>query len=204
MSSREDILESIRRNTRKRYEMPDYSVFEKEATQYANPIAHFCEMMEIVGGKAVVLADGEDINEVIRAHYPDAKRIASDLTDVECCGKKQALTCATFHPDDVKMSAELNGTDLAIIQAEFGVSENAAVWIKQNVEQRAIYFISEALVLIVDRNKLVQNMHEAYKLIDTGELGFGVFISGPSKTADIEQALVMGAHGARSVLAILV
>lgn len=204
MSSREDILESIRRNTRKRYDMPDYTIFDKEGIRYDNPIEHFCEMMQTVGGKAVLLQEGENINNVIRSHFPDAKRIATHLKEVTCLGKVQAITCATFHPDDVEKSADLNGTDLAIIEGMFGVSENAAVWVKQEVEQRAIYFIAEALVIIFDRNKLVQNMHDAYKLIDTGDDGFGLFISGPSKTADIEQALVMGAHGARTVLAILV
>ena len=76
-------------------------------------------------------------------------------------------------------------------------------WLQQDVEQRAVYFISEALVILLDRKNLVNNMHEAYKRIDTGEYGYGVFVSGPSKTADIEQALVMGAHGARSVTVIL-
>ena len=79
-----------------------------------------------------------------------------------------------------------------------------AVWIEQDVKQRAIYFIAEKLVILLNKNKIVNNMHEAYKLIDTGEYGFGTFISGPSKTADIEQALVMGAHGARDVMVVLI
>ena len=83
-------------------------------------------------------------------------------------------------------------------------AENGAVWIEQDVKQRAIYFIAEKLVILLNKNKIVNNMHEAYKLIDTGEYGFGTFISGPSKTADIEQALVMGAHGARDVMVVLI
>lgn len=99
--------------------------------------------------------------------------------------------------------AELNGTDLAVIDGKIGVAENGAVWIEQDVKQRAIIYCRK-LVILLDKNKIVNNMHEAYKLIDTGEYGFGTFISGPSKTADIEQALVMGAHGARDVTVVLI
>ncbi len=65
-------------------------------------------------------------------------------------------------------------------------------------------FISEELVLILNRNKLVNNMHEAYAQIAFNNYGYGCFISGPSKTADIEQALVMGAQAARGVTVLLV
>lgn len=204
MSSREEILESIRRNTVARYEKPDYTELEREAIRYADPIAHFCEMTASVGGKAVILGEDEDINDVIRQHFPDARRVASYLKEVKSGHRTLPLTVSTFHPDDVAMSGDLDGTDLAVIEGCFGVSETAAVWVRQEVEQRAVYFISEALVIILDRHAIVQNMHEAYGRIDTGKYGYGVFISGPSKTADIEQALVMGAHGARTVLVILV
>lgn len=203
MSSREDILQNIRRNTRTRYERPDLTSLEEEALTYADPVGQFCKIMVQMGGKAVVLGKEDDLNEVIRQLYPDAKRIASILKEVPTGEKIQLITCATFHPDKVENPGELDGTDLAIVDGRIGVCENGAVWLQQDVEQRAIYFISEALVILLDRKNLVNNMHEAYKRIDTGEYGYGVFMSGPSKTADIEQALVMGAHGPRSVTVIL-
>ena len=203
MSSREDILQNIRRNTRVRYEKPDLSDLEHEALTYEDKVAQFSEVIKIVGGQAVVLQKGEDVNELIKKIYPEARRIASVVSEVQAESGVQAITCGTFHPDDVEKSGDLDGTDLAIVDGRVGVCENGAVWLQQDVEQRAVYFISEALVILLDRKNLVNNMHEAYKRIDTGEYGYGVFVSGPSKTADIEQALVMGAHGARSVTVIL-
>ena len=204
MSSREEILQNIRKNTQVRYEKPDLTSLENEALRYADPIAQFCKVMDMVGGKAVVLEPGQNINDIIRWCYPDAKRIASVMSEIKCADGVQTVDCATFHPDDVASSADLDGTDLAIVDGRVGVCENGAVWIQQDVEQRAVYFIAEALVIVLDRKNLVNNMHEAYRRIDTGKYGYGVFISGPSKTADIEQALVMGAHGARTVTVILI
>lgn len=192
MSSREDILNSIREHTQIRYEMPDLD--SHELMTYPDKSEQFGIMLKQVGGEAVVLEEGADINKMIRDLYPDAQRIASDLPEIKI---------ATFNPDDVAAAADLNGTDVAVIRGYLGVAENGAVWIEQNVKYRSLYFISENLVILLDRDKLVNNMAEAYRIVSTGKYGFGTFISGPSKTADIEQALVFGAHGARGVTVIL-
>ena len=113
------------------------------------------------------------------------------------------MTCATFNPDELDRAQDLDGTDVAVVAGELGVAENAAVWIPQTVKYKALYFIAEKLVIILDRNRIVSNMHEAYEIVKNEKYEFGTFISGPAKTADIEQALVMGAHGARDVLVIL-
>jgi len=47
-------------------------------------------------------------------------------------------------------------------------------------------------------------MHQACSVISTIDIGFGVFISASSKTADIEQSLVYGAHGAISLLVVII
>lgn len=192
MSSRETILANIRRNTGTRQEMPDLSAME--TIVYPDKLKTFAEVLAAAGGKAVELQPGEEVNAVIRREFPDAKRIASNLPEI---------TCATFNPDEVEDPRMLNGTDLAVITGEFGVAENAAVWIPRMVRHKGLYFISNALVILLDKTKLVNTMNEAYRLTAQADYNYGVFMSGPSKTADIEQALVFGAHGPIQVTVLL-
>ncbi|WP_101689180.1 LutC/YkgG family protein [Dysgonomonas massiliensis] len=191
MSSKQAILDNIKTHIQDKYDMPDLNI---DAIKYPDKMKAFEEVSASVGGSAAVLGEGEDINDLIKKLYPEAKSIASNLKEI---------TIATLNPDDVARPHDLNGTDLAVIQGEVGVAENGCVWIPQNVKEKVLYFISEYLVIILDRKNLVNNMHEAYEKIKFSDAGFGVFISGPSKTADIEQALVVGAHGAKGVTVIL-
>ena len=191
MNHRDELLDNIRRNTKKRFEYPHWEI---QATTYADKIKQFCEISRQVGGDAMVWQEGDCLDDIIRSRFPEAHSIASILPEV---------TCSTLNPDDVACAQDLNGIDLAVISGEMGVAENGAVWIPQTVKHKLLYFIAVALLIVLDRNKLVNNMHEAYATLKTETYPYGVFISGPSKTADIEQALVMGAHGARKVLVVL-
>lgn len=190
MSNKEEILKNIRLHTSERVEMP---LIALDAIHYSDKVEQFVEVSKSVGGNAVVLREGEDINVLIRSLYPDAGKSASNVPGID----------AVINPDDVRTSQELNGISLGIVQGVFGVAENGCVWVVQNVKERSLYFISEYLVLLIDKDQLVDNMHEAYKKVQFNDYGFGCFISGPSKTADIEQALVVGAHGAKGVTVIL-
>ena len=139
--------------------------------------------------------DADAVAAIVRRTYPDAKRIASNLPE--------AASCATFNPDELEDPRSLAGTDVAIVRGAFGVAENGAVWIPRTFRHKALLFIPEALVILLDRTQIVCTMHEAYSRKDFDTYDFGSFIAGPSKTADIEQALVIGAHGPRDVSVIL-
>ena len=194
MESKDFILGNIKKNIKKSYDMPDIDGFK--GIQYPDKLKQFIEISKGVGGNAVVLQSGENLNDAIKKLYPEAKNIASNLPQI---------TIANISPDKISDPHELNGVDLGIIAGELGVAENGCVWIPQNVKHKAIYFVSEYLVIVLDKNKIVNNMHEAYSTVKFSEkYGFSVFISGPSKTADIEQSLVMGAHGAKGVTVVLV
>ncbi|SER22640.1 LutC/YkgG family protein [Myroides profundi] len=191
MSSRDQILNNIRRNTKQVFDKPQMNL---SAIEFDDKLTQFIEVSKAVGGDAIILKEGEDINEVIRALYPEAKEIASVVNGIH-------LT--TLDPDSVESPNDLNNVDLAIVEGAFGVCENGCIWLPQQLKHKALYFITQYLVIVLDRSKLVNNMHEGYKLITPSEKGFGVYISGPSKTADIEQALVVGAHGPKGLTVIL-
>ena len=192
MSSKEDILKKYRANIREKFEMPDLS--DIKAITYPDPLLQFMNMTKSVGGNAIEVESGRDVNELIRELYPGAKEIASNLPEI---------TIATRNPDDVGRARDLNGTDVGIIRGEFGVAENACVWIPQTMKEKAVCFISENLVILLPKSQIVNNMHEAYSRIKFNDYGYGTFISGPSKTADIAQVLVMGAQAARSATVLL-
>ncbi len=193
MSTKEEILSKYRKNIHQQFDMPDLT--DIRGITYPDPLAQFISMTQSVGGKVVELEAGKDINELIKELYPDAKEIASNLPEI---------TIATRNPDTIGSAQALNGTDVGIIRGMFGVAENACVWIPQQMVEKAVCFISENLVILLKKSEIVNNMHEAYKRIEVNDYGYGAFISGPSKTADIAQVLVMGAQAARSATVVLV
>ena len=193
MSSREEILAALRQNTRETYDKPDLS--QLKPITYADPVAEFMQKTTTTAGARLIeMKDGDELYNIVREAYPEAKVIASNLPGVQ----------AKLNPDTATVE-ELEKADVGVIRGEIGVAENACIWIPQTMKEKAVMFISEHLVILLPKSQIVNNMHEAYKRIEFDQTydGYGTFISGPSKTADIAQVLVMGAQAARSVTVLL-
>ncbi len=196
--SKQQILDALRRHTRETYEMPDLS--RLTPITYADPVAEFKQKTTtIAGAKLIEMQEGDDLNAIVCQAYPEARVIASNLPGVE----------AQLNPDTVGEAQELACVDVGVIRGDIGVAENACIWVPQTMKERAICFASEQLVIVLYADDIVNNMHEAYARISASsdyfrQYKFGTFISGPSKTADIEGALVYGAQAARGVTVVLV
>lgn len=192
MSTKKDIIDSCRRSIRQRLERP--SMDDLDPTVYDNPLEKFISQAGVIGCRVVRAKSTDEVDDIIKEVYPDAKVIASSLPYVKS---------ATVNPDTVPDAQSLNGTDVGVIKAEFGVAENGSVWVMQQVKERDVCFISENLVAVMPES-VVSNMHQAYKRVSFNGYGYGVFIAGPSKTADIAQVLVNGAQAARSMTLIII
>lgn len=192
---REAILKSVKENKPTGIPLPEVDL--NNFIEEINLLEEFKEKVQIVGGKIKELTSSETLENEIKNLYPKAKEI------VDCSNKN--LSLSTISISEETNPKDLQNIDLAIIQGEFGVAENGSVWISENsFPIRVLPFITNNLVIILEKEKICQHMHEGFQLISERERTFGVFISGPSKTADIEQCLVVGAQGAMSLSVILV
>ena len=193
--NKEELIAKIKNNTKARYEMPDLKRIEPTEVEHLQET--FVKTSETVGAQVVVTSTEEptDLAALVRILYPEAKEIASNLPEMQ--------EIATRNPDTVDDASDLNGTDVAVVRGQLGVAENGCIWVPQTMKERAVCFISEYLVILLSREAIVSNMHQAYQNIRMTDYGYGCFISGPSKTADIAQALVMGAQAARGVTVVI-
>jgi len=199
MSSRESILNAVKANQPENQALPD-----KEQLGYANNTTDQAKLKEKfittltnIGGKAEMV---KNINE--------ARIYIQNLTNQ---GKRNVT--ATHILNDMLEPVNPNLADAqsfenvnyAVIQAGLAVAENGAIWVIENdLKVRALPFICQHLVAIINTNAIVPDMHCAYEQIGDQNYGFAAFIAGPSKTADIEQSLVLGAHGPRSMTVLVV
>ncbi len=205
MSTKEEILSRLRQNTRETYDLPDFGSIRP--ITYADPVEEFkTKTTTTAGAKLIELHDEADLNKTIRSIVENISYsgeaggglVASNLPGIE----------ADLNPDTVGSAQELMKVDVGVVEGRIGVAENACIWIPQQMKEKAICFASEQLVIVLRRHDIVNNMHEAYERIAQSQeffqqYKFGTFISGPSKTADIESALVYGAQAARGVTVIL-
>jgi L-lactate dehydrogenase complex protein LldG len=187
MGSKETILNNISRANANVKALPE---LKKNHGGQPNYAAEFAAILEKIGGKAVDVQDWTGLRQYVLQNFSASGRILSTIPELPW-----------FVPQLSDDPHAFENVDLAILKGHFGVAENGAVWITDTLMgDRSIPFISQYLALVINKDDIVPTLQEAYERIDNDSYDYGTFIAGPSKTADIEQSLVLGAHGPKGMI----
>jgi len=190
MSSRTLILEKIKQNQPSvDSKLPNLTFLGLDTFDI---LENYKTVLKGIGGDFVEVPNYEAIIDFVKNNYDTQKRMITTIPELA-----EIATTDWFNDDP----HTLEDVELTVVKAHFGVAENSALWVTDdNMGQRIAAFIPQYLAIIVNQKDIVATMHQAYERIGKQEYGFGTFIAGPSKTADIEQSLVLGAHGARGLM----
>ncbi|HTN21990.1 MAG TPA: LUD domain-containing protein [Pelobium sp.] len=191
MTSRERILEAVKENQPDLRELPNLDLFYQNQNTNEENLANFIYTVELIGAKVYQVQDHQQIIDQLKVDFElEGKRVVSAVAELNSFADQ-------YNGLD---NHELANVELMVLPTHFAVAENGACWVNDELyRERLLPFIPQHLAFILKKENIVPTMHQAYERIADKKYGYGAFIAGPSKTADIEQSLVLGAHGPRSL-----
>jgi len=191
MDDRDAILKKLLSEQRQNF-VSDFNYLPRISNK--NVLEEFIKNLSINGGTGKYIKRSE-LNAEIKKILPDSGPVVNLVEDIEI-------------PSTLKVNLSrlymLKYVKLLIVSGILGVGENGAIWLTENeLMDRRMPFITDHIIIIIRRRNVVPDLMEAYKKIELFKTGYGIFIAGPSKTADIEQSLVIGAQGSSTHTVIL-
>jgi L-lactate dehydrogenase complex protein LldG len=187
MSSRDFILDRVRRNQPAPTPLPEVPLFDRALP---SPLAAFTAALTRMGGVVAELPPHLSLDSFIFARYPKALVICSATPEVR----------GTRSIESVSRPVALEDVDVGVVRAAFGVAETGSVWLSEaEFRINALGFLAQHLVVLLDPQNIVPNLHHAYRQRGFFEARYAALMTGPSATADIEGVLVRGAQGIRTL-----
>jgi len=191
MSSRDEILAQVRKNQPPPQPLPPLPTF---AAGPGSRLDLFKAALSRMGGRLAGAPAHGSLDALVRKLFPDARVVCS--ATLEVAGNRPL--------SGIKAPRELDDVDVGVVRAVFGVAETGSVWLTEaELKVNTLAFLAQHLVVLLDPDRIVGNMHDAYRERAHFDARYGVFMTGPSATADIEGVLIHGAQGIRSLTVVL-
>jgi L-lactate dehydrogenase complex protein LldG len=186
-----------------KYPYPKYTFSSKKISK-ENLIQEFTQNWELAGGKSLKISEKKRLfQEILKFGFltQNASIYSTFSLEIDSSIKGEF---SFLKEKEIQKPQDFDNLDVLFVEAKLGVANQGALWIPKNtLPYDAGLFLCKHQVILINKKSLYYNMEEAItkhtKLFKHG----GFWIAGPSKTADIEQSLVIGAHGPLTSIAVL-
>jgi L-lactate dehydrogenase complex protein LldG len=189
MSMRDEILGSLRRNQPAHRELPEVPTFHRQSRQL---ISVFSESLIYMSGEFVERPPA-DFSGYLRSKFPDARIICSAVPEYP--GNRR--------PEHYSTWSEASDIDVTIVRSPLGVAETGSVLLtERELHVNTIAFLARDIVILLDPEHIVENVHDAYSHPAFREAKYAVLMTGPSGSADIAGETVHPAQGVKTLTVI--
>src|SRR5215469_6402818 len=190
MSTREEILSSVRKNQPAHRELPEVPAFHRDS---ASLVPMFERSLKEMSGE-VVDHQPSDLSAYLRSRFPDAKIVCSAVP--EYAGNRR--------PEDYSNWSDAREIDVTIVRSPLGVAETGSVLLSEReLRVNTIGFLSNHIVILLDPKTIVENIHDAYRHPAFLDAKYAVLMTGPSGSADIAGETVHPAQGVTTLTVIM-
>jgi L-lactate utilization protein LutC len=172
-------------------------------------VGRFRQALEAVAGRCFLVKDEGEAAEVVRqiAVQRDSRRVA--VSDSPLAGRVMSLAALPAEVLEDAVAEDLFDCDLGVTGAQWGVAETGTLVLESDAERhRLASLVPPAHVALVEARHVRQTLGEVLRAInERGEGGLSravTFITGPSRTSDIELTLAIGVHGPAELYVVVI
>ena len=210
MTSREQILSDVRKavgrkagqplaaQPKARIVIPSYSVEER--------IALFKERLEVLGGKVQRSATYGDAGQTVRQLIDGSSAVASNAPALRQAGITSFPNVLNGYCSGPLLREACASAPFGITGADYGFAETGSIVTIAANESRLVSLLPPVHIALLSKSRMLTGLDEFYTLqpLPAGRSASTVFITGPSRSADIEMILVRGVHGPRIIHVIVI
>lgn len=211
MSSRDQILSDIRaalgRSPGQAPPALDPPLLRKSRLDCNLYVETFVQRFEKLAGKAFVVPDTDAVVPQLSSLLNGKRAVASNASFLAGCGVLSLPEVQSGFRDRDALREACAKADFGITSADYTLAETGTfVMLSSRQEARLISLLPPVHIGIIPRSRILANLDELLATLPkpAEQTSSMVLITGPSRTADIEQILIRGVHGPGETYAIIV
>jgi L-lactate dehydrogenase complex protein LldG len=167
----------------------------------------FGQNFEKLGGKSFFVREPREVAPILSELLQGKRAVASNAPFLAACGITGLPQVQSGFTDREALRAACVTADVGITSADYALAETGTlVMLSSPEEPRLISLLPPVHIAVFPQSRMLANLDELLAVLPNPaeQTSSMVLITGPSRTADIEQILVRGVHGPGEIYAVIV